>query len=67
MSHCDAMRVTQAFKRDENSGKGLENIAAKLDGNQEGNSDLKTLLHVDGRAQPRYIERREQGSLKRST
>lgn len=48
MSHCDAMRVTQAFKRDENSGKGLENMAAKLDGNQEGKSDFKTLLYGRG-------------------
>lgn len=45
MSHCDATSVTHAFRRDENAGKGLENITAKLRGNHGGNSDLSTLLY----------------------
>ena len=40
------MRVTHAFKRAENAGKGLENITAKLAGSQKGNNDLRTRLHM---------------------
>lgn len=47
MSHWDATRVTQAFKRAENAGKGFENITAKLPGSHGGNNEFNTLLLVD--------------------
>lgn len=49
ISHWDAMRVTQAFKRDENAGKGLENMTAKRAGSHEGNRDLSTRLYTNKR------------------
>lgn len=36
--------MTHAFKREENSGNGFENMTAKLDGNQEGNRDFNIRL-----------------------
>lgn len=50
MSHCDAIRVTQAFRRDEKAGKGFENITAKLAGNQDGKRDFSTRLCPNNRS-----------------
>lgn len=55
ISHCDATSVTHAFKRAENSGKGLENITAKLPGSQDGNKDLSTFLRETGVVHDREV------------
>lgn len=64
MSHCDAMRVTQAFKRDEKAGKGFENITANLAGNQDGKRDFSTRLCATER-QPRRGCEEEEGAVKK--
>lgn len=38
------MSVTHAFKRDENAGKGFENITAKRAGSHEGKRDFNIRL-----------------------
>lgn len=56
MSHWDAMRVTQAFNRDEKAGKGFENITAKRAGNHDGKRDFSTRLGRRGRQPGRGCE-----------
>lgn len=65
MSHWDAMRVTQAFKRDENAGKGFENITAKLAGNQDGKRDFSTRLCPRDRATEREATKAREGVVRR--